>query len=84
MTLDSGGSIIKAKTVNREFVFPHAIQPITEGEYPKITSWSMINIVTRLISRVLISVIYIRSFTFFLIFIADSGIFELDIVVFGK
>ena len=37
MILDAGNSIIKAKTVNREFVFPHTIQPITEGEYPKIT-----------------------------------------------
>jgi hypothetical protein len=43
MILDAGSSIIKAKTVNREVVFPHAIQPLTEGEYQKITSRASIN-----------------------------------------
>jgi len=43
MILDAGNSIIKAKTVNREVVFPHAIQPLTEGEYQKIVSRASVN-----------------------------------------
>ena len=43
LVLDSGNSIIKAKTANREVVFPHSIQPLTEGEYQKITSRASIN-----------------------------------------
>jgi len=43
MILDAGNSIIKAKTVNREVVFPHAIQALTEGEYQKIVSRASVN-----------------------------------------
>ena len=43
MILDAGNSITKAKTVNREVVFPHAIQALTEGEYRKITSRASVN-----------------------------------------
>ncbi len=43
MILDAGNSIIKAKTANKEVVFPHAIQPLTEGEYQKIVSRASIN-----------------------------------------
>ncbi len=43
LVLDAGNSIIKAKTVNKEVVFPHAIQPLTEGEYQKIISRANIN-----------------------------------------
>ena len=43
MILDAGNSIIKAKTVNREVVFPHAIQPLTEGEYQRIVSRTSVN-----------------------------------------
>mgnify|MGYP001079673562 FL=1 len=38
MILDAGNSIIKAKTANKEIAYPHAMQPLTEGEYQKITS----------------------------------------------
>ena len=38
LVLDSGNSIIKAKTANKEVVFLHAIQPLTKGEYRKIVS----------------------------------------------
>lgn len=43
MILDAGNSIIKAKTANREVVFPHAIQPMIEGEYQKIISRASVN-----------------------------------------
>ncbi len=43
MILDAGNSIIKAKTANKEIAFPHAMQPLTEGEYLKITSRASIN-----------------------------------------
>jgi len=43
LVLDAGNSIIKGKTVNKEVVFPHAIQPLTEGEYQKIISRASIN-----------------------------------------
>jgi len=41
MVLDSGNSIIKAKIARRqngEVAFPHAIKPLTESEYEKITN----------------------------------------------
>jgi len=44
LVLDSGNSIIKAKTANKDVVFPHALQPLTEGEYRKITSRASINV----------------------------------------
>jgi len=43
MILDAGNSIIKVKTVNKEVVFPHAFQPLTEGEYQKIISRASVN-----------------------------------------
>ena len=43
MILDAGNSIIKAKIANGEIAFPHAIQPLTEGEYQKITSRASVN-----------------------------------------
>jgi hypothetical protein len=43
MILDAGNSIIKAKIANGEIAFPHAIQPLTEGEYQKIISRASIN-----------------------------------------
>jgi len=43
MILDAGNSIIKAKIANGEITFPHAIQPLTEGEYQKIISRASIN-----------------------------------------
>lgn len=43
LVLDAGNSIIKAKTTNKEVTFPHAIQPLTEGEYLKIVSRASIN-----------------------------------------
>ncbi|MBT7988922.1 MAG: hypothetical protein HN769_03475 [Anaerolineae bacterium] len=43
MILDAGNSIIKAKIANGEIAFPHAIQPLTEGEYQKVTSRASIN-----------------------------------------
>lgn len=36
LILDAGNSNIKAKTATGEAAFPHAIQPLTEGEYQKI------------------------------------------------
>ena len=43
LVLDAGNSIIKAKIANGETAFPHAMQPLTEGEYLKITSRASIN-----------------------------------------
>jgi hypothetical protein len=43
LVLDAGNSIIKAKIANGEMAFPHAIQPLTEGEYQKIISRASIN-----------------------------------------
>jgi hypothetical protein len=43
LVLDAGNSIIKGKTANREVVFPHAIQPLTDGEYQKVISRASIN-----------------------------------------
>ena len=43
LILGPGTSIIKAKIVNGEIAFPHAIQPLTEGEYQKIISRASIN-----------------------------------------
>jgi hypothetical protein len=43
LVLDAGNSIIKAKIANGETAFPHALQPITEGEYQKIISRASIN-----------------------------------------
>jgi hypothetical protein len=43
MILDAGNSINKAKTANKEVVFPHAIKPLTEGEYQKVISRASTN-----------------------------------------